>query len=130
MLINLEKEYGKTYKVERDENYAEEKEDKLIQLRINGKGKQHIYAGYANGLLGVWVEGRKNIAKCQALGFVSEQICDTEATFGFPPEYLHKVAQLIKAKRKKKLTAAHLARLTEMGNRNLARINSLRKKDR
>jgi len=131
MTINLEELFGKDYIVVRDDYYVDEKEDKLIQLRINGKGEQHIYAGYREELLGVWIQRKKNIARCIAWGFISEQICgDKEATFGFPPDSFPKVARLIKAESKRKLNPERRAKFVEQGKKNLASINSKRKKNR
>ena len=130
MIINLQEQFGANYIVVRDEYYGDEKEDKLMQLRINGKGRQHIYPDYGKGLLGVWVEGRKNIAQCKAWGFVSDQICETEVTFGFPLDSFHKVARLIKAQRRRKLSPEQRARFVEQGKKNLVSINLKRKKNR
>jgi len=128
--LNMEEIFGRKFVVGRDGYYADEKEDKAIQLRINGRGSQHIYAGYADGLFGVWVKGRKRIQQCLAWGYVSRQICGDEATFGFPAEDLPRVAKLIGAKRRKQLKPEHLAKLVEQGKRNFATINSVRKKNR
>lgn len=127
MYIDFKKMFGKDYNVVCDENYEYEEEGKFMQLRITGWNGQHLYPGYAKDLFGVLVKGKKNIAQCLAWGFVSTQICDNEATFGFPLEYFAQVAKLIKANKRRRLNPEHRAKFVEQGKKNLAKVNLKRK---
>ncbi len=125
-MIDLKKQYGKKYKIYMDEAWQAESslsnpdkmKDKPWYYELRGKyGKVYLYSD-KNNILAVHVNSNvisRRIERENQDIFSLYLKTSEGSIFLFDQEHTEFVAKLIKAKRKKQLSAQHKAKLIESG---------------
>ena len=120
-ILDLEKEYGDKFKIEYDpaaEIDGKKKEYQIIPCK-GGKGHFYVFSD-KNNLMAFWCESRK--LKKTLLRTFSEMTIYTDGDDGicvliFPRKIFMQVAEMTKAKMRRRLSPEQKARLVEDGEK-------------
>lgn len=116
MVTNLKEQFGRVYTVVDDGTGETDPKEKIWCMQINGK-HGFIYPYGWDGTLAVCFTSNRVAKRALQLGLAPHQRGDYETVLLFPPSYLHQVAKLIKAQKRKQISPELRADLMQRLNK-------------